>query len=164
MTRTVTIGGFMGVGKTTVGRLLAGRLGVRFVDLDSVIEAGSGRSVSQVFSEDGEEAFRRLEKAALLQVLDGTPVVLALGGGTLHYADNAEVVAKRSDLYVLWSEFSVIAARLGGTDSTRPLWRDAEELFAARADGYRAAGVLVEVGNMPADQVVSQIMESIPCV
>jgi shikimate kinase len=84
MTVRAVIVGPPGAGKTTVGRLLADRLGVRFLDTDEVASAAAGKSVSEIFIEDGEERFRELERAAVVQSL-ATPdeVVLALGGGAV---------------------------------------------------------------------------------
>ncbi len=77
--------GFMGAGKTTVGTLLAARLGLPFTDSDQVIESRAGRPIRQIFAEDGEPAFRALEHEVIAGLLDGPPAVLALGGGAPEY-------------------------------------------------------------------------------
>jgi shikimate kinase len=77
----IVLVGFMGAGKTTVGTLLAARLGLPFTDSDQVIEQRAGRPVRQIFAEDGEPAFRALEHEVIAGLLDGPPMVLALGGG-----------------------------------------------------------------------------------
>jgi shikimate kinase len=163
VTRTVTIGGFMGVGKTTVGRLLADRLHVSFVDLDAEVEALCGRTPAQVFAADGEAAFRTLETTALESVLAGPPVVLALGGGTLHEPQNQPLILDRSDLFVLWVELDILRVRLGQRDEDRPLWSDASALFAERAPGYRGLGHLVDGGDASPAEVVEQVMEVLSC-
>ena len=81
----IVLVGFMGAGKSTVGRLLADRLGLPFTDSDQVIEQRAGRPVRRIFAEDGEPAFRALEHQVIAEILDGPPVVLALGGGAAEY-------------------------------------------------------------------------------
>ena len=82
----IVLVGFMGAGKTTVGYLLSERLGLPFVDSDVIIEQRSGRSVPQIFAEDGEPAFRALEHQVIAGLLDGPALVLALGGGAAERA------------------------------------------------------------------------------
>ena len=77
----IVLVGFMGAGKTTVGRLLAAKLGVPFTDSDHVIEARAGRPIPQIFAADGEPAFRQLEHEVIADLLNGEDMVLALGGG-----------------------------------------------------------------------------------
>jgi len=81
----IVLVGFMGAGKTTVGHLLAGRLGLPFADSDQVIEQQAGRPVRQIFAEDGEPAFRALEHQVITGLLDGPDLVLALGGGAAEH-------------------------------------------------------------------------------
>jgi shikimate kinase len=77
----IVVVGFMGAGKTTVGRLLAAKLGVPFTDSDHVIERAAGRPIPRIFADDGEPAFRELEHAVIADLLNGEDAVLALGGG-----------------------------------------------------------------------------------
>jgi shikimate kinase len=81
----IVIVGFMGAGKTTVGHLLAEKLGLPFVDTDLVIEQRTGRSVRQIFADDGEPAFRMLEHEVTAELLGGPDAVLALGGGGVEH-------------------------------------------------------------------------------
>jgi shikimate kinase len=79
----IVLVGFMGAGKTTVGRLLAARLGVPFTDSDHVIEDRAGKPVRQIFADDGEAAFRALEHQVIADLLGGPDIVLAVGGGAV---------------------------------------------------------------------------------
>jgi shikimate kinase len=163
MVRTIAIGGFMGVGKTTAGRCLAKRLALPFVDLDEAIEHDVGTSIATIFKNEGEANFRRLERASLQAVLSGGPVVLALGGGTLHYPNNLEELRAKSDLVCLEMPFSEIQERIGDSNGKRPLWEDRERLFEERLAGYRHAGPCINVSGLSTHQVVDSIQRVLPC-
>jgi shikimate kinase len=90
----IVLVGFMGAGKTTVGTLLAARLGLPFTDSDQVIEQRAGRPVRQIFAEDGEPAFRALEHQVITGLLDGPPIVLALGGGAAEHPGTRALLAR----------------------------------------------------------------------
>src|SRR6187551_1984531 len=94
MRKVIYVVGFMGSGKSTIGRRLAETLGRPFVDLDDDIEAAAGRRIADIFSNDGEAAFRDAEHAALAaRVRTGDDIVLALGGGAFTFARNRELLA-----------------------------------------------------------------------
>ena len=88
----IVLVGFMGAGKTTVGTLLAARLGLPFADSDQVLEDRAGRPIRQIFAEDGEPAFRALEYEVIAGLLDGPPMVLALGGGAPGHPPTRELL------------------------------------------------------------------------
>jgi shikimate kinase / 3-dehydroquinate synthase len=111
--------GFMGAGKTTVGHLLSERLGLPFVDSDLVIEQRSGRSVRQIFAEDGEPAFRALEHRVIAGLLDGPELVLALGGGAAEHPRTRDRLATAQVVY-LQVGYDQAMLRVGG-DVGRPL-------------------------------------------
>lgn len=100
--RRLVLTGFMGSGKTTVGRLLAARLGWRFADLDDSIEELLGRSVSQIFAEQGEGAFRAAELDALRELLAGSRVVIALGGGAAETGGVRDLLAGSPETAVVY--------------------------------------------------------------
>jgi shikimate kinase len=115
----IVLVGFMGAGKTTVGNLLSARLGVPFVDSDLVIEQRSGRPVRQIFAEDGEPAFRALEREVIAGLLDGPDLVLAVGGGAAEHPGTRERLATAQVVY-LEVGYDQALARVGG-DPGRPL-------------------------------------------
>lgn len=157
--------GFMGSGKTTVGRQLAAELGWTFADLDEDIEAAEGRSISDIFATDGEAAFRRIESEALgarvRKIRCGAPTVLALGGGAFAQEQNREIV--RGNGVSIWIDCPVelLWERVKGNPH-RPLARDRDSffrLFESRAASYALADYRVKSGRPEASRVVAAILE-----
>lgn len=145
--------GFMGSGKTTIGRLLADRLGWHFVDLDDDIETEQKTSIAAIFDERGEEAFRALETEGIRrrtrQVRGGRPMVMALGGGAFTRPDNRDLLADHG--IVVWLDCPCdLAWRRVADGSTRPLARDAArfcELYQARRESYALADYRIEIAS-----------------
>ena len=115
----IVLVGFMGAGKTTIGQLLAERLGLPFTDSDQVIEQRAGRPVAQIFAEDGEPAFRALEHQVIAGLLDGPALVLALGGGAAEHPGTRDRLASAEVVY-LQVGYEQAMHRVGG-DRSRPL-------------------------------------------
>ena len=146
----VYLTGFMGAGKTTVGRLLSRRLDWPFIDLDAEVESVAGCSVRDLFANRGEPAFRALEHQALAATLEREDAVVAVGGGTLTFAANRELVNNRGLVVWLNPPFSVIQQRIGaqGKDD-RPLFRDEHQalaLYQERLPTYRTADSTIDIG------------------
>jgi shikimate kinase len=158
----VFLTGFMGAGKTTVGRLLAARLGWPFVDLDDEIEQRAGASVREIFAARGEPAFRALERETLRAALRFPDAVVACGGGTLVAEENLALARAGGMAVWLNPPFALIAQRIGALGKQdRPLFRDeaqAWELYRQRLPAYRRADLTVDVApEEDAEEVAARI-------
>jgi shikimate kinase len=157
----------MGAGKTSVGRALAARLGWRFEDLDDRLQECSGRTVSEIFQTSGEAEFRRLEHAALRDVLAeidlDSPLVLALGGGAFVNVDNASLLGTPATATVYLDATSDELWRRCANDSVeRPLRRDKigfRELYELRRPRYLQAQQRVETAGRNIEQIANEIIE-----
>jgi shikimate kinase len=147
LARPVALVGFMGVGKTSVGRELARLLGRPFVDTDSMVEAHAGASIPELFAQ-GEPTFRRWERAAVEEALAMAPSVIALGGGAFSQPGSTELLLTRAVVVHLYTPWSVILRLLEELAIDRPLVRgrtpaQVQDLFLARCASYRRAHMRV---------------------
>jgi shikimate kinase len=150
----------MGAGKTTVGRILASRLGVPFVDLDDAVTAAAGATVPEIFEREGEGGFREREVRALESLLGGDPAVIALGGGTLSRPDTREALRGRATLVYLRTGEDELRRRLAATDpATRPLLAGGfpEELLRRREAVYATCDVVVDTDRLDPSAVADRI-------
>jgi shikimate kinase len=159
---TVVLVGFMGAGKTTVGRALASGLDVPFHDLDEDLERSFRLSIPEVFARFGEPAFRRAETEALRRVTGSGRAVIASGGGAFCSAPNRELLRRVGAVSVFLDvPWSVLARRLVGTEGARPMLDSAtasRELYRRRLPHYRKADLIVPVGASDTpDAVVDRI-------
>ena len=116
--------GYMGSGKTTLGRAFAKSAGLSFIDLDWYIEERAHRTISQLFAEEGEEGFRRLERKMLHEVSEFEDVVIACGGGTPCYFDNMDFMKQEGVTVFLDASQDVLFRRLKVASANRPLLKD----------------------------------------
>lgn len=161
----ILLTGFMGAGKTTVGILLAERLGWRFLDLDQHLAGEHGKSVAEIFADHGEHHFRTLETDLLAQILSAKNIVIALGGGALESSGNRDAIVAAADSALVFLD-APLATLLDRIESQpdgprRPLLADRETLdarHAARLPHYRIAELHIETGPLDPDAVSDRIV------
>ena len=152
--------GFMGAGKTTVGRLLAKKLGWKFIDLDREIERREGRRIAKIFRDEGEPYFRSVEQRCLRDIASSPRSVIALGGGTFIDPTNREVAEKSGLTVWLKVSFRTVADRVK-IDGTRPKFVDtaqAERLYESREPFYALAKVHVLTDDGTPDSAADEII------
>jgi shikimate kinase len=162
--RTVVLVGFMGAGKSTVGRALSRRLGLAFEDLDDRIQQREGKTIGQIFRESGEAGFRRAETAALrelLRELDSSLRVVALGGGAFVEPGNAALIEEAEARSVfLDAPVEELLRRCMEEETERPLRQNPEQfraLYEKRRRSYMKAAVRIETGGKDVDTVAAEV-------
>lgn len=164
--RPVVLVGMMGAGKTTVGRRLAQRLRLPFVDADEEIEKAAGMSVSDLFLSHGEESFRRGEAQVIARLLSRPPFVLATGGGAVISAETRRLIKELALSIWIRADIDVILKR-ATRRATRPLLRDGDpratllRLMEARAPFYAEADIAVDSLPGPHSRTVDAILAAI---
>ena len=161
MTTRIFLVGFMGAGKTTIGRLLADKLNWSFVDLDAEVERSEGASVAEIFASRGEDWFRSAESECLKVVSAPRRRVVSLGGGTYVNPRNRALVDSLGLSVYLEAPLDVLLERIGRS-THRPLASDKgrlERLFEERLSAYRMAGATIETAHRSPGEIVLEIME-----
>ena len=158
--RNVVLIGSMGAGKSTVGEQLAARLGFRLIDTDALVEDDAGRTVAQIWRDEGEEGFREREHDAVLRACAGTGRVIACGGGAILPLTNFGILKGAGTVVYLRAPADVLWERTAGAPG-RPLVRDRESfmrLLAERAPAYEsAADHIIDVNGRDPDAVADDI-------
>jgi shikimate kinase len=166
VTRPIVLVGMMGVGKSTVGRRLAARLGLPFVDADEEIERAAGLSIPEIFERFGEPYFRDGERRVIARLLDGAPRVIATGGGAFAQASTRDLILAEATAVWLDADLEVLVDRVKRRD-TRPLLRDRDpaeaitELAARRNPLYALAPIHIRSGPGPHDTTVEAILAAL---
>jgi len=160
----IALVGFMGAGKTTVGQALADRLGWCFSDLDRLIEAREGRTVPQIFEQEGEPRFRELEQVMLKELLNGDSkfLVVALGGGAFA-SHKVRAILRSRGVPAIWLDAPAeeLFRRCEQTDVVRPLRQDSDQfakLYEQRLSSYRQADVHVITTSKGISTLVDEIV------
>ncbi len=174
MPERIVLTGFMGAGKSTVGRIVAERLGWEFVDLDDVIVEAAGKSIAALFDSVGETAFRAQEHQALHSVLARPRMVLALGGGAIETAANRDLLQASASTRVVFLEapLGTLLERCQQQQAqpgaaARPVLADLENLlqrFTLRLPHYRTAHITVRTTGKDAASVADELLRQLQAV
>ena len=155
--------GFMGAGKSTVGRALAQQLGYRFADLDQLIVEREGRSIREVFAAQGEAYFRDCESAVLAEQCEETGTVFATGGGIVGREKNRALMKAAGVVVYLYASWPVLRRRLEA-GSGRPLadpaagWDPVQLLWQSRLPWYEEANMIIDTDRLRVAEVVAEII------
>lgn len=166
LSRPIVLVGLMGSGKSTVGRRLASRLRLPFIDADHEIEVAAGLPISEIFERFGEAHFRDGERRVIARLIDGSPKVVATGGGAFMQDDTRQLILDKSTAIWLDADIDVLADRVSRRDG-RPLLKDREprevltELAAIRNPVYALAPIRVRSQPLPHDATVDAIMKAL---
>lgn len=165
MKTNIALIGFMGVGKTAVGKALAEKLGKRFVELDALIEQKAGKSIPELFQQDGEVAFRELEIEVTKEVSTNKNLVIACGGGLVLNKINIDRLRNESTIVYLTASPGVILRRILGDGGERPLLNTPDKaseirgLLKFRKPFYeQAADIKIDTSKLDIDSLVEQII------
>lgn len=162
----IVLVGMMGVGKSTVGRRLAARLGLDFVDADEEIEKAAGMTVSEIFERYGEAYFRDGERRVIARLMDGVPKVIATGGGAFMQDETRKLILDAAIAIWLDADIDILVDRVARRDS-RPLLKNRDpravltELAAVRNPVYALAPIHVKSIAAPHEVAVESIMEQL---
>jgi len=166
--RSIVLVGMMGVGKSSVGRRLAARLGVPFVDADAEIEkAHAGMTISEIFARHGEDYFRKGEARVIARLLESGPQVLASGGGAVMNADTRAAIKAKGVSIWLKAEIDVLLRRVAKRKNERPMLHTDDpsetlrQLLIAREPVYAQADLTVQSHEGPHDAIVAEIMQAL---
>lgn len=165
--KNIALVGFTGTGKTTVGKALACRLGLDFLDMDEEITRRRGKSVARIFAEEGEAAFRALERQLVRELASRCGLVIATGGGIVLNQDNIDDLSRTGQVICLSLDLRSIMQRLGG-DRSRPLLagdnrqEKLRELLAGRLPLYRRIPLQVQRDGLDVGQTVERILSLLP--
>jgi len=168
MKTSIALIGFMGTGKTAVGKTLAAKLGREFVELDSLIEQKAGKTIPEIFQQDGEIGFRELEIEVAKEVADKKNAVIACGGGIVLNKINIDRLRKECIIVYLAASPGIILKRTSGDENERPLLKAADkawhikELLRFRQPFYeRAADIKINTSKLNTDLVAERIIKKL---
>jgi shikimate kinase len=158
--RSIVLVGMMGAGKSSVGRRLAGRLGVPFVDADTEIENAAGMTIPEIFARHGEPYFRAGEARVIARLLENGPQVLATGGGAVMNQQTRDLIGIKGISVWLKADIDVLTRRTRRRND-RPLAEKMRELLPQREPVYAQSDIIVQSRDEPHDIVVDEIVAAV---
>lgn len=164
--RPIALVGLMGAGKSTIGRRLAKRLGLDFIDSDEEIELAAHHKIAEIFERFGEAGFRDGERRVIARLIEGPPKVIATGGGAFMNDETRALILKRCISIWLDADVEILAERVARSDH-RPLVKDKDplpilrELATVRNPVYALADVHIKIKSLPQERTVDHIVRAL---
>ncbi len=160
---TIFLIGFMGAGKSSVGRMLADRLNYTFLDTDELVREKAGKRIPAIFTEDGESRFRELEREVLLDVINRSRTVISTGGGIPILKSNMDIIRRAGCSVALLAPEDILYERIKNSRG-RPLLKDRKyfiSLFREREEFYKQADIEIDTSQLRVEEVVEELLELI---
>lgn len=161
--KSITIIGMMGSGKTTIGKLLGQQLNIESADIDSIIETHSGKSISEIFSVNGEKYFRNIEKETIKKIFKSENKIISTGGGAFEDKDTRDLLLKNSTVIYLKSTPATIFERIKN-NTQRPLLKNnmtaakITEILDKRQSNYELAHLTIVTDNKKPNEIIKEIL------
>jgi len=159
--RSIVLVGMMGAGKSSIGRRLASRLGIPFIDADAEIESAAGMTIPEIFEKHGEPYFRAGEARVIARLLDNGPQVLATGGGSLMDPQARALIGQKGISIWLKADVDVLLKRTKRRND-RPLVEKIKDLLPVREPIYAQADIIIQSRDEPHDTIIDEIMGELP--
>jgi shikimate kinase len=159
--RSIVLVGMMGAGKSSIGRRLAGRLGIPFIDADGEIESAAGMSIPEIFAKHGEPYFRAGEARVIARLMENGPQVLATGGGAVMNQATRDLIRIKGISVWLKADLAVLLKRTKRRND-RPLAEKIKDLLPLREPVYAQSDIIVQSRDEPHDTIVDEIIAALP--
>jgi shikimate kinase len=159
--RSIVLVGMMGAGKSSIGRRLASRLGIPFIDADTEIESAAGMTIPEIFEKHGEPYFRAGEARVIARLLDNGPQVLATGGGSVMDPQTRALIGQKGISIWLKADIDVLLKRTKRRND-RPLVEKIRDLLPVREPIYAQADIIIQSRDEPHDTIIDEIMGELP--
>ena len=159
--RSIVLVGMMGAGKSSIGRRLASRLGIPFIDADAEIESAAGMTIPEIFEKHGEPYFRAGEARVIARLLDNGPQVLATGGGSVMDPQTRALIGQKGISIWLKADIDVLLKRTKRRND-RPLVEKIKDLLPVREPIYAQADIIIQSRDEPHDTIIDEIMSELP--